>query len=84
LNVKKVRAIVELGIEHSETIFRAILPETKERTSERYTGKLKKENGKLTFEFEANDIVAFRAALNAYLRWVKTIYDICELVKGGT
>lgn len=84
MNVKKIKAVIELETENSETIFRAILPETRKRISERYIGKLKKEDGKLTFEFEASDTVAFRAALNAYLRWVKAICDICEIVKGGT
>lgn len=84
MNVKKIKAVVELETEHSETILRAILPETRETVSERYTGKLKKDDNKITFEFEAHDIVAFRAALNAYLRWVKAICDVCELVKGGT
>ncbi|MEM1657837.1 MAG: KEOPS complex subunit Pcc1 [Candidatus Jordarchaeales archaeon] len=75
---------MELETEHSDIIFKAILPEMQESISERYTGKLKRNNGKITFEIDAKDIIAFRAALNAYLRWVKAICDICEFVKGGT
>lgn len=84
MNVKRIKSLVELEIEYSDIIFGAILPEMRETISERYTGKLKRDNGKITFEIDAKDIIAIRAALNAYLRWVKAICEICELVKGGT
>lgn len=76
--------MIELETKYSEIIFKSIFPETMESISERYMGKLKKEENKVKVEIEAQDIVALRAACNAYLRWIKAVCEICEFAKGGT
>ncbi|MBS7250269.1 MAG: hypothetical protein KIH08_06720 [Candidatus Freyarchaeota archaeon] len=63
-----------------EVVFRALFPEVISGASERYIGKLKRDGDIISLEIKAEDTVALRAALNSYLRWLKIIYDINELV----
>ncbi len=63
-----------------EVVFRALFLEVISGASERCIGKLKRDGDIISIEIKAEDTVALRAALNSYLRWLKIIYDINELV----
>ena len=74
----KAKATVRLKFsseERLETIFKALEPEVRKSTTLRSRESLEKEDGFLVLRVEANDTVALRAALNAYLRWINSIID---------
>jgi len=79
LKVKEVKAVIELKVPCPEVVFSSVNPEIREPPTDRYTGKLKKDKGKVTFEFKAKDLVALRAAINAYIRWVRSICEIYDI-----
>ena len=59
----------------------ALQPETRNPPTKRSRATLEKENTLLILKVEANDTVALRAALNAYLRWIESIKDVLELLQ---
>ena len=64
----------------SELIQESLSPEVEQSISERSNVVITRKNGDLAIIIEALDIVALRAAINSYLRWIKTILDIVETV----
>ena len=74
----KTKATVRFRIpssKHLETIFEALEPETNTPPTERSQTILRRENKSLIFTFKTSDTVALRATMNAYLRWIKSIFD---------
>ncbi|HVP26326.1 MAG TPA: KEOPS complex subunit Pcc1 [Candidatus Bathyarchaeia archaeon] len=61
-------------------ILEALTPETKASTI-RSRATLKKEGGFLVLRVEAKDTVALRAALNAYLRWINSIFNVLKVLE---
>ena len=61
----------------AETLARALSPET-DWEIQRAAMRISEQAGELLIEIEAEDIVAFRAAMNSYLRWTKLALDTCE------
>ena len=61
-------------------ILEALAPETKTLTT-RSKATLNKEGDCLVLRVEANDTVALRAALNAYLRWVSSVFNVLTVLE---
>jgi tRNA threonylcarbamoyladenosine modification (KEOPS) complex Pcc1 subunit len=58
-----------------------LAPEAKKPVTTRARTVLKKEGNFLVLKVEAEDTVALRAALNAYLRWVGSMMNVLEVVQ---
>ena len=54
------------------TLLKALMPEANAPTTRRSTVKLEKDDSFLLLTFEAEDTVALRSTLNAYLRWINS------------
>jgi tRNA threonylcarbamoyladenosine modification (KEOPS) complex Pcc1 subunit len=63
------------------TVLNSLDPEVKTPTSHRARANLKKEFNFLVVTIEAEDTVALRASLNAYMRWINSIMNVLEVVK---
>jgi len=64
-----------------DTVFSTLTPEAKAPPTRRASIKLKKEDVFLTLLVNAEDTVALRATINAYLRWIESTIKIMELVE---
>jgi tRNA threonylcarbamoyladenosine modification (KEOPS) complex Pcc1 subunit len=63
-----------------DIVFEALTPET--RTSYgRSKATLEKEGLFLILKVEAEDTVAVRATLNAYLRWISSVVSVLEVLQ---
>ena len=57
------------------------MPETNAPATRRANVKLKKEDLFLLLTVEAEDTVALRSTLNAYLRWINSTVNVIDLVE---
>jgi tRNA threonylcarbamoyladenosine modification (KEOPS) complex Pcc1 subunit len=76
----KARASIRFklqSLKQRDTLFAALLPEMK-TASVRSRATLQKEGAFLVLRVEANDTVALRSALNAYLRWIASIINVLQ------
>ena len=64
----------------SDIVDESLAPEVERPTSERSSVTVSAEKGKVIISIEASDVVALRAAINSYLRWVGAILDVVEAV----
>lgn len=64
-----------------EIVLDALKPEVKKPTSLRSKESLKKEESFLVLRVEAEDTVALRAALNAYLRWINSVASVLGVLE---
>jgi len=64
----------------SSIIDESLAPEIERPTSERSSVTVSAEKGIVIISIEASDVVALRAAINSYLRWVGAILDVVEAV----
>jgi len=62
------------------TLISALTPEANAPVTRRANVKLKKDGSELTLTVEADDTVALRATLNAYLRWIISTINVIEVV----
>jgi tRNA threonylcarbamoyladenosine modification (KEOPS) complex Pcc1 subunit len=62
------------------TVFKALEPEVQKRTAARSSSSLRVDGTSLILEIEAEDTVALRAALNAYLRWIGSLVNVLEFL----
>ncbi|MEM1540507.1 MAG: KEOPS complex subunit Pcc1 [Candidatus Bathyarchaeia archaeon] len=71
----KAKAIIRLKFPSNKglIIVEALMPEIAKPSTTRSKANLKIENTFLVLTVEARDIVALRAALNAYLRWISAV-----------
>ena len=58
---------------------KALKPEANDEIS-RNKMEIVEENGELIINFEAEDVVALRAALNSYLRWTQLALETKEAI----
>jgi KEOPS complex subunit Pcc1 len=65
----------------AETLLSALAPETKAPPTHRSNTQLTKNGTCLTLAVEAQDTVALRATLNAYLRWINSTLNVIDVVK---
>lgn len=65
---------------HLTTLLNALTPEVNASVTRRAKVKLEKDSLFLVLAVEAEDTVALRSTLNAYLRWIGSIVDVISLV----
>ena len=63
------------------TLLEALMPETKAQFTRRASVKLEEEGLFLVLTVEANDTVALRATLNAYIRWINSMVNVMQVVE---
>ncbi len=63
------------------TILEALTPEANAPVTRRANVKLQKNGLFLVLTVEADDTVALRATLNAYLRWVNSTINVIDVVE---
>ena len=80
----KAKAAVRLPF-HSEkqltALVNALTPEVNRQIGTRSKATLAIDGQFLVLAVEAEDTVALRAALNAYLRWIKSMTNVLETVE---
>jgi len=59
----------------------ALKPECESTPTERFKAEVSTSNSTLIIIIKALDTSSLRAALNAYLRWVKAVLDSCVVVE---
>ena len=62
------------------TLLNALTPEVNASSTRRANVKLEKDGSFLVLTVEAEDTVALRATLNAYLHWINSTINIIEAV----
>ena len=75
----KAKAKVRLKFQSERqltSLLDALKPETKASVTRRACVKLDRDGLLLVLEFEADDRVALRSTLNAYLRWVNSTFNV--------
>jgi tRNA threonylcarbamoyladenosine modification (KEOPS) complex Pcc1 subunit len=63
------------------TLLEALTPETNAQVTRRSKIKLEKDGLFLILTVVADDTVALRATLNAYLRWINSVVNVIQLVE---
>ena len=63
------------------TILSVLTPEAKAPPTRRANTKLEKDGLFLVLTVEAEDTVALRATLNAYLRWINSTINVIDVVE---
>jgi tRNA threonylcarbamoyladenosine modification (KEOPS) complex Pcc1 subunit len=61
----------------------ALMPEANAQVTRRATVKLKKNDLTLMLLVEAEDTVALRATINAYLRWINSTINVIHIVENA-
>jgi tRNA threonylcarbamoyladenosine modification (KEOPS) complex Pcc1 subunit len=74
---------VRIRSENAEALYKALLPEAGVLPGQRSRVNLRLEGNELVLEFEAEDTVAMRAAVNAFLRWVSTMEKVLRVASAG-
>ena len=64
-----------------KTLLDALTPEANAPVTRRANIKLQKDGLFLVLTVEAEDTVALRATLNAYLRWINSTVNVIQLVE---
>ena len=80
----KARATVRLQFsseKHLTTLIEALAPEANAPVTRRAKAILEKEGTFLLLKVEADDTVALRATLNAYLRWIGSTVKVLEVIE---
>jgi len=72
-----INASIEVN-EFADEIFECITPDLDE-VMKRSTLKVSKNDGVITFNIEAQDIVAFRATTNAVMQLLNVFYKVKEI-----
>jgi len=78
------KAVVHLKFKSKKqlhTLLDALIPETKVPTTHRAAVQLKKNDKTLTLVARAEDTVALRATLNAYLHWITSTLNVIEVIE---
>ncbi len=77
------KASIRLKFENQKqllTLLNALTPETQTMQTTRANVTLKKDKLFLVLSVEAEDTVALRATLNAYLRWIQSTINVMDAV----
>lgn len=80
----KANAVLRLKFpsqRHLEIVFKALVPEVRKTPTMRSRAFLEKDDTFLVLKIEANDTVALRAAVNAYLRWIESIGNVLGVLE---
>jgi tRNA threonylcarbamoyladenosine modification (KEOPS) complex Pcc1 subunit len=65
----------------AEILEGCLLPEVERPASQRSIVEVEAMNGTLFIHIDASDVVALRAAVNSYLRWVSAVQDVVEKIR---
>ncbi len=76
--MKKATFTFELDETTSDIVAKSLLPESK-RSMPRTKVEIENKKGKLILNIKAEDNSALRAAINSYLRWIKTGIDMSKI-----
>ena len=63
------------------TLLNALMPEANAPATRRSAVKLVKDNLFLLLTVEAEDTVALRSTLNAYLRWINSTVNVIDVIE---
>jgi len=63
------------------TLLNALMPEANASVTRRANVKLEKDGLFLLLDVEADDTVALRSTLNAYLRWINSTVNVINVVE---
>ncbi len=80
----KARAVVKLKFpseRNRHIVFEALEPETRKNIAMRSQASLNESGEFLVLKIGANDSVALRAALNAYLRWIDSTMKVLNMLE---
>lgn len=66
--------VLEVPKEEAKNIIAAL--EKESASSSRFSSRISAKDGKLVIRIEAEDIVALRATVNSYLRYLQTIESV--------
>jgi len=66
-----------------ETLLDSLTPEANSPATRRVNIKLQRDGLFLVLTVEAEDTVALRATLNAYLHWINSTVNVIKLVEGA-
>jgi tRNA threonylcarbamoyladenosine modification (KEOPS) complex Pcc1 subunit len=80
----KAKATVHLKFKSEKqlkTLLDALTPEAFTPTTRRAKVKLEKDGFILSLTVEADDTIALRSTLNAYLRWISSTINIIDVVE---
>jgi tRNA threonylcarbamoyladenosine modification (KEOPS) complex Pcc1 subunit len=80
----KAKATVRLPFPSEKqriSLVNALMPEVNRQISVRSKVTLKTDDIFLVLDIEADDTVALRAALNAYLRWINSTINVIETLE---
>jgi len=80
----KAKASVRLRFSSEKrltTLLNALAPEANAPVNRRTKAVLEKQGAFLVLKVEADDTVALRAALNAYLRWIGSTVKVLEVIE---
>lgn len=72
LQPRKFSASIEFNSEHSNVIFLALKPEVGREMQGKSIADVRASGKKVIIDISSNDLPNFRAALNSYLRLVRT------------
>jgi tRNA threonylcarbamoyladenosine modification (KEOPS) complex Pcc1 subunit len=82
----KAKATVKLTFpsdQQLQMVLTSLKPETKSPSTHRAQVTLRKQGRRLVLTTKANDTVALRASLNAYLRWINSILNVLEVIEAA-
>jgi tRNA threonylcarbamoyladenosine modification (KEOPS) complex Pcc1 subunit len=80
----KAKATIRLGFpseKQLKTVSSALLPELNKPVGTRARAKLEEEGVFLVLKVEAENTVALRSALNAYLRWINSVRNVMVILE---
>jgi tRNA threonylcarbamoyladenosine modification (KEOPS) complex Pcc1 subunit len=80
----KAKADVHLKFRSEQqltSLLDALTPEAKAPVTRRASVMLEKDGLFLVLAVEADDVVALRSTLNAYLRWINSTLNVLEIVE---
>jgi KEOPS complex subunit Pcc1 len=80
----KAKATVRLKFTSDKrltTLLNALMPEANASVTRRSVVKLVKDDSFLLLKVEAEDTVALRSTLNAYLRWINSAINVIDVVE---
>ncbi len=80
----KAKATVNLkfaSMKQFESLLCALTPEVEVSSTRRASVRLEKNGLTLTLVVEAEDTVALRATLNAYLRWINSTLNVISAIE---
>jgi tRNA threonylcarbamoyladenosine modification (KEOPS) complex Pcc1 subunit len=79
----KAKATVRLPLESERklaALIKALTPEVSQKIGERSQATIIQDQQFIVLNVEAEDIVALRSALNAYLRWINSTLSVMDVV----